>query len=164
MPDRPAPSTRGDYPAFRTLQTRWRDGDVYGHVNNVVHYELFDTVVNGWMLGHGVLDPKSGKTIGLVVESGCRYSGEIVFPDTVTARGARHLDEMADMVREGHRAVMVYLVQRGDCESMRLCRELDPAYGAAFDRAAACGVEAIAIRCQISPEEIAPAKPIPLVD
>ena len=85
MPDRPAPSTRGDYPAFRTLQTRWRDGDVYGHVNNVVHYELFDTVVNGWMLEHGVLDPKSGKTIGLVVESGCRYSGEILSPDTVTA-------------------------------------------------------------------------------
>ena len=93
-----------------------------------------------------------------------RQPGLAEFPDTVTARGARHLDEMADMVREGHRAVMVYLVQRGDCESMRLCRELDPAYGAGFDRAAACGVEAIAIRCQISPEEIAPAKPIPLVD
>lgn len=93
-----------------------------------------------------------------------RQPGLAEFPDTVTARGARHLDEMADMVREGHRAVMVYLVQRGDCESMRLCRELDPAYWAAFDRAAACGVEAVAIQCQISPEEIAPAKRIPLVD
>lgn len=93
-----------------------------------------------------------------------RQPGLAEFPDTVTARGARHLDEMADMVREGHRAVMVYLVQRGDCESLRLCRDLDPAYWAAFERATACGVEAVAIQCQISPEEIAPAKRIPLVD
>ncbi|MAS04892.1 MAG: DNA/RNA nuclease SfsA [Ahrensia sp.] len=93
-----------------------------------------------------------------------REPGLAEFPDTVTARGARHLDEMADMVRQGHRAVMVYLVQRGDCESLRLCRDLDPAYCAAFDRATACGVEAVAIQCQISPEEIAPAKRIPLVD
>lgn len=93
-----------------------------------------------------------------------RQPGLAEFPDTVTARGARHLDEMADMVREGHRAVMVYLVQRGDCERLRLCRDLDPAYWAAFERASACGVEAVAIQCQISPEEIAPAKRIPLVD
>lgn len=93
-----------------------------------------------------------------------REAGLAEFPDTVTARGARHLDEMAEMVRQGHRAVMVYLVQRGDCERLRLCRDLDPAYCAAFDRATSCGVEAVAIQCQISPEEIAPAKRIPLVD
>lgn len=93
-----------------------------------------------------------------------RHAGLAEFPDTVTARGARHLDELADMVRAGHRSVMVYLVQRGDCESLRLCRDMDPAYCAAFDRAAAAGVEAIAIQCQISPQEIAAAKIIPLVE
>ena len=93
-----------------------------------------------------------------------RETGLAEFPDTVTARGARHLDELAAMVRAGHRAVMVYLVQRGDCERLRLCRDLDPAYCAAFDRATACGVEAVAIQCQISPEAIVPAKVIPLVE
>ncbi|QKV17792.1 DNA/RNA nuclease SfsA [Oricola thermophila] len=91
-----------------------------------------------------------------------RIPGLAEFPDTVTARGARHLDEMADMVRAGHRAAMVYLVQRSDCSELRLCRDLDPAYCAAFDRAASAGVEAFAIRCQITPNEIIPEKTIPL--
>lgn len=82
---RPEPTTRDAYPVFRSLQTRWRDGDVYGHVNNVVHYELFDTAVNGWLMERGVLDPRTSETIGLVVETGCRYTGEIVFPDRVDA-------------------------------------------------------------------------------
>lgn len=91
-----------------------------------------------------------------------REPGLAEFPDTVTARGARHLDEMADMVRAGHRAMMVYLVQRGDCDRLKLCRDLDPAYCAAFDRATSAGVEAIAIRCQITQNEIIPEKTIPL--
>ncbi|GAB4362162.1 MAG: DNA/RNA nuclease SfsA [Oricola sp.] len=91
-----------------------------------------------------------------------RRPGLAEFPDTVTARGARHLDEMADMVRMGHRAVMVYLVQRGDCDRLKLCRDLDPAYCAAFDRAAAAGVEAFAIRCQITQNEIIPETTIPI--
>ncbi|MCI5073913.1 DNA/RNA nuclease SfsA [Oricola sp.] len=85
------------------------------------------------------------------------------FPDTATARGARHLDELAAMVDAGHRAMMVYLVQRGDCDAFRLCRDLDPVYTAAFDRAAARGVEAVAIQCQISEKEIIPARTIPIV-
>ncbi|MBN9021010.1 MAG: DNA/RNA nuclease SfsA, partial [Rhizobiales bacterium] len=63
-----------------------------------------------------------------------RAPGLAEFPDSVTARGARHLDELADMVAAGHRAAMLYLVQRTDSERLAICRDLDPAYGAAFDR------------------------------
>ena len=85
MPDRPTPSTRADYRAFRTLTTRWMDNDIYGHMNNVVHYSLFDSAVNGWLIGEGVLDIHAGGQIGVVVETGCRYFSELAFPDTVTA-------------------------------------------------------------------------------
>ncbi len=85
MNDRPAPSSRSAYRAFRTIATRWMDNDIYGHMNNVVHYSLFDTAVNGWLIESGVLDIHKGEQIGLVVETGCRYFSEISFPDTVTA-------------------------------------------------------------------------------
>ena len=85
MTDRPLPSSRSAYRAFRTIQTRWMDNDPYGHMNNVVHYSLFDTAVNGWLIENGVLDIHRGGQIGLVVETGCRYFGEMAFPDVVTA-------------------------------------------------------------------------------
>lgn len=84
--ERSAPATtRQDYRAFRTIQTRWMDNDVYGHMNNVVHYSLFDTAVNGWLIENGVLDIVHGEQIGLVVETSCRYFAEMAFPDLVTA-------------------------------------------------------------------------------
>jgi len=61
------------------------DNDVYGHLNNVVHYSFFDTAVSGWLLEQGLIHPHKGDQIGLVVETGCRYFAEISFPDTVTA-------------------------------------------------------------------------------
>lgn len=82
---RPARATRDAYRAFQLIQTRWMDNDVYGHLNNVIHYSLFDTAVNGWLIEKGVLDIRGGEQIGLVVETGCRYSAEIVFPDAVSA-------------------------------------------------------------------------------
>jgi acyl-CoA thioester hydrolase len=82
---RPAPSERSAYKEFRTLTTRWMDNDAYGHMNNVVHYSLFDTAVNGWLIEQGVLDFVAGEQIGLVVETGCRYFSELAFPDNVTA-------------------------------------------------------------------------------
>ncbi|TDX24254.1 acyl-CoA thioesterase [Rhodovulum visakhapatnamense] len=85
MADRPAPARRADFAAFRSLTTRWEDNDIYGHMNNVVHYALFDTAVNGWLIEAGVLDIRGGAQIGLVVETGCRYHAEMAFPDRVTA-------------------------------------------------------------------------------
>jgi len=78
-------TTRADYADFYPLQTRWNDNDIYGHMNNVVHYSLFDTAVNGWLMEHGLLDPRTSDTFGLVVETGCKYHAEMGFPDKVTA-------------------------------------------------------------------------------
>ena len=85
MSAREAPETRDRYAHLTTLDTRWMDNDVYGHVNNVVYYSFFDTAVNRWLIAHGVLDPGTGDTIGLVVETQCRYFRPLSFPDRVTA-------------------------------------------------------------------------------
>jgi acyl-CoA thioester hydrolase len=77
--------TRADYRAFYALQTRWIDNDIYGHMNNVVHYSLFDTAVNGWLMNQGLLDPHTSPSYGLVVKTGCEYHAEMAFPDRVTA-------------------------------------------------------------------------------
>ena len=76
---------RGDYKVFRSLPTRWSDNDIYGHTNNVIHYFMFDTAINGWLVENECLDPKAGQQIGLVVETGCKYFGQIAFPDVVHA-------------------------------------------------------------------------------
>jgi sugar fermentation stimulation protein A len=81
----------------------------------------------------------------------------------VTERGAKHLAELSDMVREGPRAVMVFLIQRSEARRLSLARDVDPRYGAAFDAAAAAGVEMIALRCKMSTEEILVDRPVPIV-
>lgn len=91
-----------------------------------------------------------------------RERGLAEFPDTKTARGAKHLRELGDMAEAGHRAVMVFLIQRADCDRFRLCRDLDPDYAAEFDRATARGVEAFAVRCQISTNAILPDALLPI--
>ncbi len=91
-----------------------------------------------------------------------RRPGIAEFPDTATKRGTKHLDELADMVDAGNRAVMLYLVQRADCERFRLCGDLDPVYYAAFERAQARGVEAYAVNCRVTPTEIVPLGLIPM--
>ena len=78
------PSTRSDYGVFSTITTRWFDNDVYGHMNNTVHYQLFDTAVHEYLVGQGVLDFKSGPTVFLVVETGCKYFSELAFPDVIS--------------------------------------------------------------------------------
>lgn len=83
-----------------------------------------------------------------------RRHGLAEFPDSVTERGTKHLAELADMVREGHRAVMVFLIQRGDVESLSLAGDIDPGYVAAFQAAAAAGVETLALRCKLTPSVI----------
>ena len=92
-----------------------------------------------------------------------RVDGLAEFPDCATARGVKHLRELAQMVRAGHRAVMVYLIQRGDAYRFKLAPDLDPAYGAAFTEASAAGVEAMAFRCRMSKDEIALDARVPFV-
>jgi len=91
-----------------------------------------------------------------------RRAGLAEFPDSITERGAKHLVEMSDMVRAGHRAVMVYLIQRADAKSLTLAGDVDRKYVEAFHLAAAAGVEAIALRCRVTPEAIAVEKPVPI--
>ncbi|MFQ5565262.1 MAG: DNA/RNA nuclease SfsA [Paracoccaceae bacterium] len=89
-----------------------------------------------------------------------RRPGLAEFPDSVTRRGARHLDELAAVAAAGHRAVMLYCVQRTDCDRLALAGDIDPGYAAAFSRARAAGVEAIAWACALSPAGIALDRPV----
>jgi acyl-CoA thioester hydrolase len=89
--EREAPEVRERYRYFLNIPTRWMDNDVYGHVNNVVYYSYFDTVVNEYLIRAGVLEIEKSPVIGLVVETQCRYFAPITFPDEVHAglRAAR---------------------------------------------------------------------------
>ncbi len=82
---KPAPLSRDDYRHFQTIPTRWMDNDVYGHVNNVVYYSYFDTVVNQYLIEQGALDIEESPVVGLVVETQCNYFASITFPDVVHA-------------------------------------------------------------------------------
>jgi acyl-CoA thioester hydrolase len=104
------------YPHWQLVPLRWKDNDVYGHVNNVVHYSLMDTVINTWLIERGGLDIETGDTIGLCVESHCNYHGSVAFPATL-AIGLRvahlgkssvryeigiHREDRAEVIAEGH--------------------------------------------------------------
>ena len=84
-PDRPQAEPRDAYRVFRVVATRWMDNDAYGHVNNVVYYSWFDTVVNAYLIEHGVLNVANSPTIGLVVETQCNYFDSLAFPQLVEA-------------------------------------------------------------------------------
>jgi sugar fermentation stimulation protein A len=92
-----------------------------------------------------------------------RRRGLSEFPDSVTARGARHLAELSDMVRLGHRATMLYLIHREDTYAFSLARDVDPAYGRAFDNARRAGVEMLAYHCRVRVEEVAVSGPIAML-
>jgi acyl-CoA thioester hydrolase len=82
---RPEAKKRSDFKHFHDITTRWMDNDAYGHVNNVVYYSWFDTVVNQFLIANGVLDIECSKVIGLVIETQCNYFASVAFPDRVTA-------------------------------------------------------------------------------
>ncbi|MEM8750086.1 MAG: DNA/RNA nuclease SfsA [Pseudomonadota bacterium] len=92
-----------------------------------------------------------------------RQSNLFEFPDSKTARGAKHLNEMAAMVAAGARAVMLYVVQRADGNALAIAADMDPNYAQAFERATESGVEALAIRCQISENEIIACDMVPVL-
>jgi acyl-CoA thioester hydrolase len=77
--------TRARYPHFLTIPTRWMDNDIYGHVNNVVYYSYFDTVINGYLIDSGGLDIHGGPVVGVCAESACRYRAAFAFPEPVEA-------------------------------------------------------------------------------
>ena len=77
------PRRRGDFPVLRAVPTRWHDNDHYGHVNNVVHYAWFDTVVNATLIERAEVDVRDLDAVGLVVETACRYLAPVSFPEQV---------------------------------------------------------------------------------
>ncbi len=81
----PAPPVKDAYAWFHPIQTRWNDNDVYGHVNNVVYYAYFDTVINVYLIEEGGLVPQSSNAIGLCVESTCRYLAPASYPEKLEA-------------------------------------------------------------------------------
>ena len=90
-----------------------------------------------------------------------RKLGLAEFPDSVTERGVKHLVELSAMVAAGHRAVMLYLVQRADAEHFAFARDIDPRYVTAFEAARMAGVEALAYVCEITPESVEIVRPVP---
>ncbi len=134
---RPQPDARHAYPQFVPLTTRWMDNDVYGHLNNVVYYSLFDTAVNRLLIEAGALDIHAGDVIGLVVETHCNFFESLAFPQKIDA-GVRVAHQGRSSVRyeiglfaegsdlcaaRGH-FVHVYV----DRDSRRPVAELPPAY------------------------------------
>jgi acyl-CoA thioester hydrolase len=83
-PDAP-PETRARFAHFLDVPTRWMDNDIYGHVNNVVYYAYFDTVINRYLIEAGGLDIAAGPIIGLAVETGCRFLRPLAFPEVLEA-------------------------------------------------------------------------------
>lgn len=84
MADNDVPNI-SSYPHRRMIPTRWKDNDIYGHVNNVEYYSFFDTVINAWLIEEGGLDIHEGEAIGLCAESGCRFLAAAAFPEPVEA-------------------------------------------------------------------------------
>lgn len=89
-----AKTTRADYKYTTPITTRWMDNDVYAHINNVVYYSFFDTVVNGYLIAEGALDIGNSDVIGLVVETQCNYFAPLAFPDKV--EGALRVDHVGN--------------------------------------------------------------------
>ena len=85
MSERPSPAALEEFPHRQPITTRWMDNDAYGHVNNVVYFSYFDTVVNTYLIERGALDIGKSEVIGLVVDVGCSYFAPLTYPETVVA-------------------------------------------------------------------------------
>lgn len=85
MSKREQPETRARYKHFLRIPTRWMDNDIYGHVNNVVYYSYFDTVINRYLIDPGGLDPHNADVIGIAVETMCRFRRSFAFPEEIDA-------------------------------------------------------------------------------
>lgn len=147
----------------RALKAALEAGDVpelaaYGAVRPEVKYganSRIDFLLTGADLPDAYVEVKS------VTLS--RAPGLAEFPDAVTVRGAKHLGELAAMARQGHRAVMFYLIQRSDADRFDLARDIDPSYAAAYAEARAAGVEVLAYDTRISPDGVELGAPVALM-
>jgi acyl-CoA thioester hydrolase len=81
VPPAPDKLTSRDFPVLWPVLTRWADNDMFGHLNNAVYYQLFDTAINGWINTNVEIDPLTAPSLGIVAESGCRYFSELRFPE-----------------------------------------------------------------------------------
>ena len=81
IPPAPDGLTSRDFPVHWPVPTRWADNDMFGHLNNAVYYQLFDTAINGWISAGVAIDPVTTSVQGIVAESGCRYFSELHFPE-----------------------------------------------------------------------------------
>lgn len=136
--------------------------------NQVVEWAITEGRVPGLSATHGLCrevkygqnsridlllgDADSGTTYVEVKNTTLARGGVAEFPDAVTARGAKHMDELAAMVQEGHRAVVLFFVNRADTDRFDVARDIDPAYGDAFDRALDAGVEALPLGMDVGPD------------
>ena len=167
-----------------TLEILEADGTLVGintgRPNAIVAEAIADGTI-AELAGYGLMRREvaygTGSRVDLVLEDGAgppayvevknvhlrRTPGLAEFPDSVTARGAKHLAELALMAAAGARAVMVFLIQRADVEALAVARDIDPAYAAAFDLARAAGVEMLAYACRVERTEIAAERPVPVV-
>jgi acyl-CoA thioester hydrolase len=84
VPPAPDGLTSNDFPVLWPVGTRWADNDMFGHLNNAVYYQLFDTAINAWINTGTGLDPIATPALGIVAESGCRYFSELQFPQNLT--------------------------------------------------------------------------------
>jgi len=83
VPRAPEHLTSNDFPVLWPVATRWADNDMFGHLNNAVYYQLFDTAINAWINTSTGLDPITTSSLGIVAESGCRYFSELHFPESL---------------------------------------------------------------------------------
>lgn len=187
-PGRPVWVSKSDNPKRKlayTLELMQADGTLVGintnHPNMLV-FEAIEAGVISELSGYASLkrEVKYGKNsrIDILLKSETddhcyvevknvhlmRTSGLAEFPDSVTARGAKHLAELSDMVALGHRAVLVFPIQRGDCHRFQLANDIDPAYAAAYTSAKRAGVEFLCYRCDVTPHSITVAERIPIVE
>lgn len=143
----------------RALKAALEAGEVPGLVAPVVRPEVKygeNSRVDFLLSGAGPDTYVEVKSVTL-----SRTAGFAEFPDAKTARGLKHLGELSAMVAEGHRAVMLYLVQRTDCHRVGIAGDIDPAYAAGLAQARAAGVEVLCFDCRITPQEITLGRALP---
>lgn len=143
----------------------WKDGELEGPVHGLAGYE---SIAMERKYGENsridilLEDPKLGRCYVEVKNVTMAEGDTAMFPDAVTARGTKHLRELTQMVAQGHRAVMFYLVQREDCRQFVPARHIDPLYATTLAEAHAAGVEALCYSCKVSPDGIWLAEPLPI--